>query len=76
MKYGIKIMPRDVILDTQGRVVGDYLKSKGYVLNQCRVGKFIEIEFDGTTDIENNIEKMMSEGLYNSLTEKYEIING
>jgi phosphoribosylformylglycinamidine (FGAM) synthase PurS component len=76
MKYGIKIMPRDVILDTEGRVVGDYLKSKGYVLNQCRIGKFIEIELNDTIDTQNSIEKMMSEGLYNSLTEKYEIISG
>ena len=44
MKYGIKIMPREVILDTQGRVVSDYLKSKGYPITQCRIGKFIEIE--------------------------------
>lgn len=76
MKYGIKIMPRDVILDTQGRVVGDYLKLKGYRFNQCRIGKFIEIELNDATNVQLNIEKMMSEGLYNSLTEKYEIING
>jgi phosphoribosylformylglycinamidine synthase subunit PurS len=69
-------MPRDMILDTQGRVVGDYLKSKGYNLNQCRVGKFIEIELNEATDIQSQIKRIMSEGLYNPLTENYEITNG
>jgi phosphoribosylformylglycinamidine synthase PurS subunit len=75
MKCGIKIMPREVILDTQGRVVETYLVSQGFKIQNCRVGKFIEIDLESNDKIEqkNEIEKMMSGGLYNPLTEKYEI---
>ncbi len=75
MKFGIKIMPREVILDTQGRVVESYLVSQGFKIQNCRIGKFIEIDLQSDDKIEqkNEIEKMMLGGLYNPLTEKYEI---
>ena len=75
MKCGIKIMPREVILDTQGRVVETYLISQGFKIQNCRVGKFIEIDIKSDDKVEqkNEIEKMMLGGLYNPLTEKYEI---
>ncbi len=77
MKCGIKIMPREVILDTQGRVVETYLISQGFKIQNCRVGKFIEIDIKSDDKVEqkNEIEKMMLGGLYNPLTEKYEICN-
>jgi phosphoribosylformylglycinamidine synthase subunit PurS len=75
MKCGIKIMPREVILDTQGRVVETYLISQGFKIQNCRVGKFIEIDLqsDDKAEQKNEIEKMMLGGLYNPLIEKYEI---
>lgn len=75
MKCGIKIMPREVILDTQGRVVGNFLQTKGFDIQDCRVGKFIEIDVksEDKNQVMAEIQKMMSEGLYNPLTEKYEI---
>lgn len=76
MKIGIKIMPRDVILDTQGRAVENSMKSNGFELEACRIGKFVELTFEGTNPDEAKIraEKMLKEGgLYNPLIEKYEI---
>lgn len=76
MKLGIKIMPRDVILDTQGRAVELSMKSNGFTrLQQCRVGKYIELELDlGAEAAPAEAEKMLKDGgLYNPLTEKYEI---
>lgn len=78
MKVGIKIMPRDVILDTQGRAVEVSMKSNGFSnLQNCRIGKFIELELKSTSadQAKSETEKMLKEGgLYNPLIEKYEIL--
>ena len=78
MKVGIKIMPRDVILDSQGRAVEQSLTENGFnQLKSCRVGKFIELELNTTqAEATQIVEKMLSEGgLYNPLIEKFEIQN-
>ncbi len=77
MKLGVKIMPRDVILDTQGRAVESSLKNNGFnSLVNCRVGKYIELTLN-TEEVEvatREVEKMLKEGgVYNSLIENYEI---
>ena len=73
-KIGIKIMPRDVLLDTQGRTVASHLQSEGMNVNDCRIGKFIEIEFSDAGGAPSEIEKILKNGLYNPLTEKFEIL--
>jgi phosphoribosylformylglycinamidine synthase PurS subunit len=73
---GIKIMPREVILDTQGRAVESSLKANGFQIDSCRVGKFIEltIAIENAMQAQSEIEKMLKEGgLYNPLIERYEI---
>jgi phosphoribosylformylglycinamidine synthase PurS subunit len=77
MKCTVKIMPREVILDTQGRVVQSYLQSQGFEVQNLRVGKVIEIEIAAVSQEEANlkIHSMMKNGLYNPLTENYEMIN-
>ena len=78
MKIGVKIMPRDVILDSQGRAVEASLKANGFFeLTDCRVGKFVELSLQtaDSTIAKNQVEKMLKEGgLYNPLIEKYEIV--
>lgn len=72
-KVGIKIMPRDALLDSQGRTVASHLQSEGMKVSDCRIGKYIELEFkDGATTTE--IEKILKNGLYNPLIEKYEVL--
>ena len=76
MKVGIKIMPRDVILDTQGRAVENSMKSNGFDLVSCRVGKYVEVTLasENPDEAQVQVEKMLKEGgLYNPLIEKFEI---
>ena len=75
-RVGIKIMPRDVILDVQGRAVESSMKSNGYSVHSCRVGKYIEMNLSGLNreQARLEVEKMLKQGgLYNALIEKYEI---
>ncbi|MFZ3229197.1 MAG: phosphoribosylformylglycinamidine synthase subunit PurS [Pseudobdellovibrio sp.] len=77
MIVGVKIMPRDVILDSQGRAIEESMKSNGYKLDTVRAGKFLEISFSESNPnlVRAEVEKMLKEGgLYNSLIEKFEII--
>lgn len=77
MKFGIKIMPREVILDSQGRTVENHYKSVGYKINQCRIGKFVEIDVvaQDKDQAEKEVKKILTDGLYNPLIENYEILN-
>ena len=77
MKLGVKIMPREVILDTQGRAVEASLKSNGFQgIMTCRIGKIVELTFN-FSDMEKakvEVERMLKEGgLYNPLIERFEI---
>ncbi len=77
MKWGVKIMPRDVILDTQGRAVEISMRSNGFSsLSECRVGKYVELSLNLQEQdaARKEIERMLKDGgLYNPLIEKYEI---
>lgn len=74
MKFGIKVMPREVILDTQGRAVEQTLRLNQQAVQSCRVGKYIEIEVEGTeTEALKKVQQMTEFVLYNPLIEKYEI---
>ncbi|MBX2986417.1 MAG: phosphoribosylformylglycinamidine synthase subunit PurS [Bdellovibrionaceae bacterium] len=75
MKFGVKIMPREVILDTQGRAVEQTLKGQSFRLDSCRVGKFVEIDVPAATEAEGRdmVKKMADFVLYNPLIEVYEI---
>lgn len=76
IRIGVKVMPREVILDTQGRAVEHLLKQKQMVVEHCRVGRFVELDFQ--TD---NKEKALQQArtiaesvLHNPLIETYELI--
>lgn len=75
MKFGVKIMPREVILDTQGRAVEHLLKDNKFSLDTCRVGKYIEIELDVDSEPagRDQIQKMADFVLHNPLLETYQI---
>ena len=69
-------MPRKVILDTQGRAVEKTLKNQTQDLTECRVGRFVELEFAGL-----NQDQAMAQAheaakfvLYNPLIEDYELV--
>ena len=76
MNVGIKVMPRDVILDSQGRAIESSMKNNGFVIESLRAGKYFEITLPQTTQAEAQaeIERILNlGGLYNPLIEKYEI---
>lgn len=73
-KIGIKIMPRDVLLDSQGRTVASHLQAEGMKVNDCRIGKYIELELHEGAATTAEIEKILKSGLYNPLIEKYEVL--
>lgn len=75
MKIGVKILPRKEVLDSQGRAVERTLKHHGQNLNQCRVGKYVELDI-----AESDKQKALAKAteicefvLYNPLIEVYEL---
>ena len=77
IKLGVRIMPREVILDTQGRAVEQSLKENGFnQLVSTRVGKYLELvlNVNDATEAKMVAERMIKDGgLYNPLIEKYEL---
>jgi len=67
MKYGVKVMPKKDVLDSQGRATELILSKAGFELTQCKVGKFIEIE---TTSSSTDLKKMAEYVLFNPLVEE------
>jgi phosphoribosylformylglycinamidine synthase subunit PurS len=69
-------MPRKVILDTQGRAVEKTLEHHGKAITQCRVGRFVELEFsDLKTDEAMARAKEIAEFvLHNPLIEDFELV--
>lgn len=75
MKIAVKILPRDVLLDSQGRAVEDNFKNHHFALNSCRIGKYIVLDLPvGNKDEALNEAKKMTEFLLiNPLIESYEL---
>ena len=75
MKVGVKILPRDEVLDSQGRAVEKTLSQHGHQLHGCRVGKYImlDIEADSEEQAKSKAKEITEFVLYNPLVEKYEI---
>ncbi len=69
MKVRILIMPKEGLLDPQGRAVTELLTSKGYKIESAKVGKVIEMEVDDSVDIEEIAKKY----LVNPLIESYKV---
>lgn len=75
MKIGVKIMPRNEVLDTQGRAVEETLKRHGKKLSTCRVGRFVELEFGdiGRSDALARAKEIAEFVLHNPLIETFEL---
>jgi phosphoribosylformylglycinamidine synthase len=74
IKVGVRILPREVILDTQGRAVEQVLKDNHYPALKARVGRYVELEIPGPEDKALESAKRMVEFvLYNPLIERYEL---
>ncbi len=75
-KIGVRVMPREVILDTQGRAVEKLLKQKQIEVGHCRVGRFVELDFnEASQDMALSKAKLIAETvLHNPLIETFELI--
>lgn len=65
----IIIMPKEGLLDPQGRAVEEMLKDNGFNVKNVKVGKVIEMEVPENLDIKHVVEKY----IINPLIEDYEI---
>lgn len=63
------IMPKEGLLDPQGRAVEEMLKDNGFNVKNVRVGKVVEMEVPEEVDIKLIVEKY----IINPLIEDYEI---
>ena len=75
MKIGVKILPKNEVLDTQGRTVESTLKAHGKTVEQCRVGKYVQLEIpEADRDKALAKAKEITEFvLYNPLIETFEL---
>lgn len=75
LKFSVQVLPKPEVLDSQGRAVETLLKKEGFNLSSCRVGKYIELEMEGSNETEAlaDLKKMSEYVLYNPLIEKIEI---
>jgi phosphoribosylformylglycinamidine (FGAM) synthase PurS component len=73
-RIGVKIMPREVILDTQGRAIEQTLKLNGMPEAGCRVGRFVELEIQAPKEqARQQAEEIAKKLLCNSLIETFEL---
>ena len=74
-KVGVKILPRNEVLDSQGRAVEKTLEHHGKVVGACRVGKYVQLQFDVSDDQKalDQAKEIAEFVLYNPLIETYEL---
>jgi len=76
MKLNVKIMPKNGVLDPQGKAIENSLSQLGFKkLSEIRQGKIIEIDIDADKGQAINIvDEMCKKLLVNLIIEDYEII--
>lgn len=76
MKIGVKILPKNEVLDTQGRAVEGTLKEHNRAIAQCRVGKYVQLDIADAADEKQALAKakeITEFVLYNPLIETFEL---
>ena len=78
MKATVIVRPKEGILDPQGEAVRSALDQLGFPVDEARVGRVIELSFEGRDDARAELERMCDRLLANPLIESYEIelLNG
>jgi phosphoribosylformylglycinamidine synthase subunit PurS len=75
MRATVLVRPKHGILDPQGEAVTSSLQHLGFAVNEARIGRVIDLEFDDLDEAEaqDAIERMCEQLLANPLIESYEI---
>jgi len=73
VKATVIVRPKDGILDPQGDAVRTALDHLGFSVDEARVGRLIELTFEGRQAARAELERMCEQLLANPLIESYEI---
>ncbi len=75
MIVGVKILPREEVLDSQGRAVENTLQQHNYTINGCRVGKYIQLNVEASTEDEalKKAKEITEFVLINPLVETFQL---
>jgi phosphoribosylformylglycinamidine synthase subunit PurS len=73
MRATVIVRPKVGILDPQGEAVRTALGHLGFPVEEARVGRVIELTFDGGEQARAELERMCEQLLANPLIESYEI---
>ena len=73
MRATVIVRPKQGILDPQGEAVRSALEHLGFPVDEARVGRVIELRFEGREDARAALERMCDRLLANPLIESYEI---
>ena len=73
MRATVIVRPKEGILDPQGEAVRTALDHLGFPVEEARVGRVIELTFEGTEQARAELERMCEQLLANPLIESYEI---
>jgi phosphoribosylformylglycinamidine synthase PurS subunit len=70
----VRILPRNEVLDTQGRAVQRTLERHGKHLAGCRIGKYVELQLEGSDDqVLKEADEIARFVLHNPLIETYQL---
>ncbi len=74
-KFGIRILPRQEVLDTQGRAVESTLRAQGHAVQECKVGRYVTITIEASSidKAQATAKKVAEDVLCNMLIETYEL---
>jgi phosphoribosylformylglycinamidine synthase PurS subunit len=75
MRATILVRPKPGILDPQGEAVQSSLRQLGFLVEEARVGRVIDLELDDgdAATTRSELERMCEQLLANPLIESYEI---
>jgi phosphoribosylformylglycinamidine synthase PurS subunit len=73
MRATVTIRPKEGILDPQGEAVRTALDHLGFPVEEARIGRVIDLSFEGREDARAELEKVCEQLLANPLIESYEI---
>ena len=73
-RVAVRILPRNEVLDSQGRAVQRTLERHGKKVSDCRIGKYVELELAGSNEeVLAQAREITEFVLYNPLIETFEI---
>jgi phosphoribosylformylglycinamidine synthase PurS subunit len=73
MRATVTIRPKEGILDPQGEAVRTALDHLGFPVEEARIGRVIDLSFEGRENARAELEKVCEQLLANPLIESYEI---